>query len=92
MVHQKISFKGISYLELWQPFSIAEWDHLCNFGRGYHEEQSCEIILNLDQRFRRRSFKRFLIESSGSSPVRWSQTIYAISEEGIMGDIHAEVI
>ena len=27
---------------------------MCNFVRGHHEEQFCEIILNLDQRFRRR--------------------------------------
>ena len=26
---------------------------MCNFGRVYHEEQFCEIILNLDQWFRR---------------------------------------
>ena len=47
-------FKGISYLELWQPFRSAESDHLCNFGRGYSEEQFSEIILNLGQWFRRR--------------------------------------
>ena len=47
-------FKGISYLELWQPFCSAENNHLCNFGRGYYEEQFCEIILNLGQWFRRR--------------------------------------
>ena len=33
-------------------------------------------------------FKRFLIKSSGSPPVRWSGTIYTIREEGIMGNIH----
>ena len=27
---------------------------MCQFGRGYHEEQFCEIILNLDKWFRRR--------------------------------------
>ena len=47
-------FKGIHYLELWQHFCSAERDHLCNFGRGYPEEQFCEIILNLGQLFRRR--------------------------------------
>ena len=42
------------------PFS-AEMYHLCNFGRGHHEEQFCEIILNLDQWFRRRChLKTFL--------------------------------
>ena len=47
-------FKGISYLELWQPFCSAERDYLCNFGREYPEEQFCEIILNLGQWFRTR--------------------------------------
>ena len=28
--------------------------HLCNFSRGYPEEQYCEIILNLGQWFGRR--------------------------------------
>ena len=37
-------FKDISYLELWQPFCSAEWNHLCNFVGGYNEEQFCEII------------------------------------------------
>ena len=45
-------FKDISYLELWQTFCFAEWNHLCNFGRWFHEEQLCEIILHLSQRFR----------------------------------------
>ena len=58
-------FKDISYLELWQPLCSAEWNHLCNFGRWHHEEQFCEIILNLDQ-WRRSCLKIFLIWSSGS--------------------------
>ena len=41
-------FKGISYLKLWQPFCSRERNHLCNFGRGFQEEQFCEIILNWD--------------------------------------------
>ena len=28
--------------------------HLCNFGRRHYGEQTCEVILNLDQWFRRR--------------------------------------
>ena len=47
-------FKYISYLELWGPFSSAERNNLCKFGRGYHMEQFCEIILSLDLWFRRR--------------------------------------
>ena len=35
-----------------------------NFGRGYYEEQFCEIILNLDQWLRRKyCSKIFLIDS-----------------------------
>ena len=52
-------FKGISYLELWQPFCSAERNHLCNFGRGYYEEQFCELMLISGQWFRCR-LKDFL--------------------------------
>ena len=56
-----MSFKDISYLELWWPLCLAEWSHLCNFGRDHHEEQFCYIIFNLDQWFRRRmAFKDIL--------------------------------
>ena len=44
-------FKDISYLEL------------VHFGRGHHEEQLCEIILNLDQWFKRRGLKDFLFRA-----------------------------
>ena len=30
-VVQEVSFKDISYLELWRPFCSAEQNHLCNF-------------------------------------------------------------
>ena len=82
-------FRSISYLEHWQPFCTAEHNHLCNFGRGNPEEQFFEIILNLGQWFR--SFKRFLILSSGDPPVQWSGTIYAILKEGIMGNINVKL-
>ena len=52
VVQEEMSFKDISYLELWWSFSSAEHKHLCNFGRRYHEEHSkqfCENILNLNQ-------------------------------------------
>ena len=56
-------FKGISYLEFWQPFCSAEGNHLCNF----------DIMRNLNY-FEfglvvKMSFKRFLIWSSGGPPV-----------------------
>ena len=47
MVQEEMSFKDISFLELWQPLFLAEHNHLSNFDRGYHEEQFCKIILNL---------------------------------------------
>ena len=58
---------------------------VCNIGRSYHEEQFCEIILNMNKWFRRNCrLKVFLIWSSGSSFVRRSVTICAILVEGIM--------
>ena len=58
----------------------------------HHEEQFCEIILNLGQRFLRRScLKYFLSKSSGSPPFYWSRTIYAVLKEGIMGNTHVKL-
>ena len=37
-----------------------EQNHLDNFGRGHNEEHFCEIILNLDQWFKRCHLKIFL--------------------------------
>ena len=51
-----MSFKAI-YLELLRPLYLAKRDHLCNFCRSHHEEQFCEIILNLKRWFRRCRFK-----------------------------------
>ena len=47
-VVQEMSFKDISYLELRHPLCSVDWNHLCNIGRRHHEEQPCEIVLNLD--------------------------------------------
>ena len=49
VVQKEMSFKDISYLERWQPLCSADWNHLCNFGWRYHEEQFWKIIWNLDQ-------------------------------------------
>ena len=65
--------------------------YLCNFGKEYYEEQFCEIILNLGQWFRSRCCKRFLIWSSGSPPVWWSGTIYALLKEAIIMNIHVKL-
>ena len=85
MVQKEMLFKDISYIELWQSLCSADQNHLCNFGRRYHQEQFCEIILNLDQWFRRKCcLKVFLIWSSDSPFVQPSVTICAILVEGIM--------
>ena len=75
MIQEELLFKGISYLDIWQPFCSAECNHLCNFGRGYYEEQFCKITLNLGQWFRSRCcLKDFLSDDlpallfSGAEP------------------------
>ena len=77
MAQEEISLKDMSYLELWQPLCSVEQNHLCNFVRRHNEEQFCEIILNLDQWFRRCHLQIFLIWSSGGPFVQWSGTICA---------------
>ena len=62
-------FKDISYLELWGPICSADQNRLCNL-----VEQFCEIILNLNQWFKRKC--------SGSPFVKQSRTICAILVEG----------
>ena len=64
VVQEKMLFKGISYLELWQPFCSAERNYLCNFGRGYLEVQFHEIILNLGQWFRRRCRIKYFLSGA----------------------------
>ena len=92
MVKEEIGFKDISYMELWRPFCSAEPNHLCNFGRRHHEEQFCEIILNLDQWLKRRfGLKLFLIWSSGGPFIQRSETICAMLVEGTMRNISVKL-
>ena len=44
VVQEEISFKDISYIELLQPICLVDWNHLCNFGRMHHEEQSVKLF------------------------------------------------
>ena len=53
VVQKETSYKDIYFLELWQPFCSADQHTSLNFGRRYDEEHFCEIILNLDQWYRR---------------------------------------
>ena len=83
----------MTHLELWRPCCSVKRNHLFNFERGHHEEQSCEDIRNLDQWFRSRCcLKIFLIWSSGGPFVQQSGTICAIIVEGIMKNIHVKSI
>ena len=80
-----MSFKDISYLELWPLVCSAEQNHLCNFGRWRYEEQLHEFVSNCGQCFRRRCrLKDFF-------SVQWSGTNYAILKEGIIGNIHVKL-
>ena len=44
---------------------------LCNFGRGHYGEHSCEIILNLDQWFRRRCHLKKSLQMDNAG---WTKT------------------
>ena len=57
-----MQFKGISHLELWQPFCSEEHNYLCTFGRGDYEEQFCKIVLNLGQWFKSIATRCHLID------------------------------
>ena len=81
-----------SYLELWQPFCSAERNYFCNIGRGYYEEQFCDFFSKFWSVVQEMSFIRFLIWSSGSPPVQWSGTIYAIFGIGHHGEHSCEVV
>ena len=84
-------FKGISYLELWQPICSAERNHLCNIDKGLPEEQFCEIILNMCQWFRRRCHFKDFLSGALVAPLFGNGSIYAILKEGIMGNIHIKL-
>ena len=80
----RLTYTGL-YFSGGPPLCSADPNHLCNFGRRYHEKQFCEIILNLDQWFRRNCRPNvFLIWISGSPFVQHKVTIFAILLEGIM--------
>ena len=80
-----MSFKYITYLQLWQTFCSAERDQLCNFVRGNYEEHFCENILNLNQRLMRCRLNVFLFLDMAAILFDGSGTICAILVVGIMG-------
>ena len=38
VVQEMMSFKDISFLQLWWPFCLREQNNLCNFGRGHYKK------------------------------------------------------
>ena len=40
----KMVFSDISYIELWQPFCLSEWNHLCNFVEGLMRNNSVKLF------------------------------------------------
>ena len=48
VVQEEMPFKGISYLELGQPFCSAERMHLSNFGKGIKRNNSVKIFCSVE--------------------------------------------
>ena len=84
-------FKGISYLDTWQPFCSAECNHMCNFARWYYEKQICGIIMNLGQWFRSRCCLKEFLSGALAALLFDSGNHYAILKEGIMGNIYLKL-
>ena len=53
VVQDAMPFKDISYPGLCWPFCSLQEKHLFIFCREYYEEHCCEVIMNLNQWFRR---------------------------------------
>ena len=68
VVQEEMSFKGISYLDLWRPFCSAKLNHLCTFGRRHHKKQFREIILKLDRWFRKRCHLKLFLSGTLVAP------------------------
>ena len=64
-----MSFKNLSNLELWRPLCSSEQNHLYNFGRRHHHQQFSKIILNLDQRFRRKCCLKIFLSRALAAPL-----------------------
>ena len=85
-----MSFKGIPYLELWRPFVRRSVTICVIYVEGFMRNNSVIFFLNLGQWFRRCSLKDFISVSLATLLFR-SKTIYAILEEGVMGNIHVKL-
>ena len=43
-----------AYIELWWPICSVERCSLCNYVREHYKKHLCELVLNLEQWFRRK--------------------------------------
>ena len=85
-----MSFKDISYLELWQPFCLRCRNICALLVEGVMRNNSVKLFEFRPVVQEEMLFKIFLIRSSGRPPVQWSGTICAILKEGIMGNIYRD--
>ena len=92
MVQEEISFKRYFLSRALEALLFSPAEPLCKFGRGHYEENLCEVILNLDQYFRRCRLKKFLIWGSGGPFVWQSGTKCAIVLEGHYEEHFYEII
>ena len=65
---------------------MAEWNHLCTFGKWNHREHFCETILNLEQ-----WFKIVLVKSSSGPRNQRRGIIYAIFVKGFRENINVKI-
>ena len=63
---------------------LIQQSRTSKFSRGHYEKHFCEINLNLDQCFRSRCLKIFLIYRSGTFFVQRRETMSSIFVESIL--------
>ena len=64
---------------------------MCNFGTRYQEEQVCEIILNLDQWFKRFRFNDILSGALVALLFGAAEPFVQFLKKSIMGNIHVKL-
>ena len=81
-----MSFKDISYLELWRPFLFSkERNHLYDFGKGSYKEQLSEIILKFGPVVREGVIKTHFLSRALANPLfGGAKPFVAILVDGIM--------
>ena len=65
---------------------------MCSFGKGHYDKHFCEIILNLNQCFKRRCLKDISCLELCQPFVQQSRTVCAIFVEGIMRNTSVKLI